>query len=179
MIIYILDNDAENFKWLEYKGDWFDFFYKLWDSKPLGEFNRKIECKAIRDRKGRILGDYPNFAVPAISEKAKNVLGGYFENLVEIFPLETGKLGKYFFMNITNVLDCLDEEKSDISYFSSGRIKEIKSYDFKKNLNYDSLRIFKLKNYERGKIFVSEETKNRIEKSSLVGFKFIAISKTD
>lgn len=170
--IYKLLHDAENYRWLEYKGNWFDFFSNMLDSKPIGNFNEKIECKAIRDKKDRVLGDYPCFSVPAISEKAKNILVKYLAGLVEIFPLETGKLGKYYFMNIPNIVDCLDTDKSEIKYLSSGRIMEIKSYTFKYVPNMDSLKIFKLKNYERGEIYVHEGTKKLIEENNLEGFIF-------
>lgn len=176
MKIYNLQNEAEDYRWLEYKGNWFDFFWNLLDSKPIGEFHEKIECKTIRDKKERVLGDFPCFSAPAISEKAKNVLADYFGNLVEIFPLETGKLGKYYFMNIINIVDCLDEANSDIIYFdSSDRIMEIKSHSFKNFSEHNQLRIFKLKGYERGNIYVSEETKKLINDANLVGFRFIEV----
>ena len=173
MKIYHLENEAEDYRWLEYQGNWFDFFWNLLDSKPIGEFHEKIKCKTIRDKKERVLGDFPCFVVPAISEKAKNVLADYFGNLVEIFPLETGKLGKYYFMNIINILDCLDEANSDIIYFdNSDRIMKINSHSFKNFSDHNKLRIFKLKGGERGNIYVSEETKKLIDDANLEGFRF-------
>ncbi|WP_296685729.1 imm11 family protein [Treponema sp. UBA3813] len=172
MNIYILRHDAENYRWLEYKGNWFDFFWNLQDSVPIKEFHEKIICKQIRDKKERTLGDFPCFVVPALSQNAKNTLGKYFENLVEIFPLECGKLGQYYFMNVINVLDCLDEEKSKLEFFDDGRIFKIINYEFKHTLTDFETRIFKIQKKERGEIYVNEETKNLIETAGLKGFVF-------
>ena len=51
MKIYLLDRDAENYRWMEYKGNWFEFFLKLLDSEPLGKFEEKIEWKTIKEKK--------------------------------------------------------------------------------------------------------------------------------
>ena len=146
MKIYKLEHEAEDYRWLEYKGPWFEFFRKIiLSTEPIGEFHEKIECTTIRDKKERVLGDYPCFSVPAISEKAKNTLQDFWLNLVEIFPLETGKLGKYYFINIINSLDCLNTDKSEIIYFSDGlRIMRVKKYYFN-NITEEESRIFVLK----------------------------------
>lgn len=62
MKIYILENEPENYRWLEYIGNWFDFFHGLnLTAKPLGTCEHVIRCKPIRDKKERVLGDYPFF----------------------------------------------------------------------------------------------------------------------
>ncbi len=174
MKIYNLLQDVENFRWLEYQGNWFDFFHALnTATKPLGRCEHVIRCKTIRDKKERVLGDYPFFSVPAISQKAKNVLEPYFGDYVEIFPLETGKLGKYYFLNIINVLDCLDKEKSEIDYLSSSNmIFEIKKWVFNNVLNKENSRIFIVKNQLGERIYVNEDIKKLIEDNNLKGFVF-------
>ena len=132
-----------------------------------------IRCKTIRDKKERVLGDYPVFSVPAISQRAKDVLEPYFGDYVEIFPLETGKLGKYYFLNIINVLDCLDKEKSEIDYLSSSNmIFEIKKWVFNNVLNKENSRIFIVKNQLGERIYVNEDIKELIEDNNLKGFVF-------
>ena len=181
MKIYILENEPENYRWLEYSGNWFDFFHGLnLTAKPLGTCEHVIRCKPIRDKKERVLGDYPVFSVPAISQRAKDVLEPYFGDYVEIFPLETGKLGKYYFMHIINALDCLDEAKSDIVYFSDhSGILEIKKTVFNSHLNDENSKIFVLKQDIGGNIYVNEQTKQLIEQSELEGFVFIELSELE
>ena len=176
MKIYIMAPNADNYRWLEYcDNKWFDFFYSLLDSKPIGLFDGRIKCRMIPEKNNQTLGDYPNFSVPALSEKSENLLRAYFGNLVEIFPLETGKLGKFFFMNVINILDCLDEEKSNIDFLNPNKYMMINSYTFKEFSDQDLLKIFKLRKNERGEIYVSEQTKTLIEKSGLEGFKFTQV----
>lgn len=178
MKIYKLEHDAENYRWLEYRGDWFDFFHGLIvNARPIHHFDGRIECRAIRDKKGRTLGDYPVFSVPAISARAKDVLGEYFGGLVEMFPLETGRLGAYYFMNMVNVLDCLDEEKSDLAYFSDGHgVMLVRRPVFKADLlTPENSKIFVLRQKPGGDIYVNQDTKSLIESAALEGFRFAEI----
>ena len=177
MKIYLLDRDAENYRWMEYKGNWFEFFLKLLDSEPLGKFEEKIEWKTIKEKKEIGMSDYPCFSVPAISQKAYNVLSNSFLNLVEIFPFAFNKkYGQYYFMNIINLLDCLDVEKSELKFSSDGkRIMRIKRYVFQEKILDMNTTIFKLKNKRRGEVFVNEETKLLIENAGLEGFIFTQV----
>lgn len=175
MKIYNLLHDAENYRWLEYQGNWFDFFHNLnITNARIDNFDFVIKCKAIRDKKERILGDYPVFTVPAISQSARTVLENQLGDLVQILPLETGKLGKYYILNIINVLDCLDKQKSEISYLSpsSERIFEIKKWIFNGSLNNENSKIFIIKNQLGERIYINDDIKKTIENNNLTGFLF-------
>ena len=177
MKIYLLEPDAKNYRWMEYKGNWFEFFWKLVDSEPLGKFEKKIKWKTIREPKEIRMSDYPVFSVRAISQKAYDVLSDSFLGLAEIFPLAPNKkYGQYYFMNIINLLDCLDVEKSDLKFCSDGkRIMVIKRYVFQEKILDMNTTIFKLKNKRRGGIYVNEETKLLIENAGLEGFIFTQV----
>lgn len=186
MKIYLLDRDAENYRWLEYKNIFvdynsnkislFDYFHlHLVNVESMNGFNELIECKTIRDKKGRTLGDFPHFALPAISEKAKNVLEKHLEGLVEFFPLNVGKWGTYYFMNIVNVLSLLDNEKSIIRRLSSGKIIAINKYVFDESIFSINSSLFQLKNVSRSLVFINEITKQLIEDAGLEGFIFTQV----
>ena len=186
MKIYLLDCDAENYRWLEYKNIFvdynghkvslFDYFHAhLVNVESMNGFNEIIKCKTIRDKKERVLGDYPYFVLPAISQKAKEVLEKHLENLVEIFPLDVGKWGIYYFLNIMNVLDLLDTEKSIIRRLSSGKIIDIKKYTFDEKILSINSNLFQLQHASRSLIFVNEETKQLIESAGLEGFIFTQV----
>lgn len=186
MKIYLLDRDAENYRWLEYKNTFveyngykvslFDYFHShVTAGISMFGFNELIECKTIRDKKERKLGDYPHFALPAISQKAKDILEKHFEGLVEIFPLNVGKWGTYYFINIMNVLDVFDLEKSELRILSSGTIFRINKYVFKSEIIKCNSNIFKIENDKRGPIYVNEKTKKLIEEAGLEGFIFTQV----
>ena len=175
MKIYNLLHDAENFRWLEYQGNWFDFFQNINVNNPrIENFDYIIKCKSIRDKKERILGDYPVFSVPAISQAAKIVLENQLDDLVQILPLETGKLGKYYILNIINVLDCLDKQKSEIQYLSpsSEKIYKIKKWKFNEVLTNENSKIFVIQNQLGERIYINEDIKILIEENNLKGFVF-------
>lgn len=186
MKIYLLDRDAENYRWLEYKNTFveyngykvslFDYFHAhLVNVESMKGFNELIECKTFRDKKERKLGDYPHFALPAISQKAKDILEKHFEGLVEIFPLNVEKWGTYYFINITNVLNLLDFEKSEIRRLSSGKIIAINKYSFLDSIFTINSNLFQLNHVSRSLVFVNEKTKQLIEDAGLEGFIFTQV----
>lgn len=179
MKIYELDNDAENYRWLEYEGNWFHYFHNLLDSKPIEPTKETIYCHSIRDKKERVFGDYPCFTVPAISEKAKGYLLPFWGDAVQMFPLVTRKNGMFYYLNVINILDCMDEDKAEIKYLNPNKFMRIIKYVFKNNYDAKALRVFKIRKDERGPIYVSEETKKLIEDAKLEGFEFVEVGEID
>ena len=50
MSIYKLKSNPEEFGWVEPIGNWFNFFWELQNSKPLGHFDKIIKFKQIKDK---------------------------------------------------------------------------------------------------------------------------------
>lgn len=177
MKIFVIKSDVENYKWIDCKGNWFDFFSNLLDSVPLKVFDRKIEWKTISDKNDLPIGDFPCFSVPVISQKAKFVLEKHFEGLVEIFPFAPNKkYGQFYFMNITNLIDSLDLEKSELKFALDGkRIMRIKRYVFQEKILEMKTNVFKLQNKKRGEVFINDKTKQLIEDAGLEGFIFTQV----
>lgn len=173
MKLYILKSESENHRWIELTENYFDFFWNMLDSNRIDFFNDSIKWRTIRDKKDVQLGDFPHFTVPVISQAAYNVLNTYLTDLTQIFPFAMNKkYGQYYFINIINVLDCLDLSKSDINFFSDGRIYKINKFSFNSNISKMNTTIFKIKKFERGDVFVNENIKKIIEVSELDGFTF-------
>ena len=188
MKIYNLLHDAENYRWLEYyqkledykdaryyHGDLFDFFHNLTcNEQKIENFNYIVKCRTIRDKKERVLGDYPCFTVPAMSQAAKDLLEPQLSEYVQFFPLDVGKRGQYYFLNIFNVIDCLDKEKSEFRYLSSSSeiIFEIKKWKFNDKLTNENSKLFIIKNQAGQRWYVNENIKNLIENNHLKGFVF-------
>src|SRR5690349_17620637 len=79
---------------------------------------------------------------PIFSERAVRALSIFLDSTSQILPLEH-ETEKYYAINVLNIVDALDKQKSKIKYFSSGRIMEIEEYFF----NCDKLKdqhIFKI-----------------------------------
>ncbi|HGJ66213.1 TPA: hypothetical protein ENS27_12670 [bacterium] len=171
MRYYKMDNDAENFRWIEAKNIvWNDVTEKVLDAQSVGDIVCDNEFTVIDDDPKCVLGDHPVFCVPVISLKAREVLEGLWEGKVEYITIKIEGY-EYYIVNVLNVLPILDEQNSDIIKFSSSsdKIMEIKKYSF---FDYDGklTNIFKIKNYERGGVFINEAVYQRILSEKLLGF---------
>jgi hypothetical protein len=72
-----------------------------------------------------------------------------------------------------DVIDCLDYEKSELSYFRSDPhdIKKILKYEFLKDKIRDKV-IFKIPENKLNVPFVTDQFKLEVEKHGLEGFRF-------
>ena len=115
------------------------------------------------------LGDFPTFgAVPVFSERAARALVDLLAPHGELLPLE----GEPFLVfNVTTVLDALDEERSDLQRFTSGRVMQVNRFVLRPD-RLDGSPIFKLSAMPRVDVFVSERFRHRVAESGLVGFVF-------
>jgi hypothetical protein len=177
MQIYELQPDVNNFKWIgRTNEDDFDVLSNMCGQSMKNKWTvMKLE-PIIEEEEDKLLpiGDYPQFEQPLISEDAINVLTPYFKESVEFLNVEIiNERQKYCILNVTNILDCLDIEKSKIKWFEgSSRIMQVCEYVFKENaIKKEKSFIFRIKGYEKS-IYVNEETKNVIETNKLKGFIF-------
>ncbi|KYN78011.1 hypothetical protein A0J52_01630 [Clostridium sporogenes] len=116
--------------------------------------------------------DNPSFLglLRVFSSNAVKVLKKYLENNAEILPISYDK-GEYFIINVTNVKDCIDNEKAEVKRFkSSGKIMRFIKYAFEFEVIKNE-HIFKIPEL-KGRVFVSEEFRQRVMDKDLKGFKF-------
>jgi hypothetical protein len=124
------------------------------DTAPLG------------DRQG--IGYYVDPMV--LSRRALDVLLPRIGHLVQLVPLQFNE-GEYAAINITHVIDALDEARSDIERFpSSGRISRILRHAFKPDRVKDEL-IFKIPQTPR-RAFVTDRFVKLVNDAGLTGFAF-------
>lgn len=141
------------------------------DGSPLLDSWKPIAFKTLND--DLELGDTPSLisTVPVLSEYALNVLKDLIEGSVEILPIRL-RVGKFFILNVTDVLDCVDYDKSEVKPFkSSGRIMRFIKYEFFKECLYNK-HIFKIPDESKRNAFVSDQFKERVKENKLKGFKF-------
>lgn len=120
-------------------------------------------------------GDFPSLSgsIPVVSEKAWQILSAYIKNEVEALPLIT-KTGSYFALNVLDIVDGLDKEKSEISYRSSGRVSRVFKYVFHEE-KIKGKYMFKIPETKGLEVYVSEEFKKLIEENNLKGLDFSKI----
>lgn len=156
----LIVQDEEDLESLEFNGNsksniWQPMNVKIYGRKPLSD----VTCLSL------IPG------IPVFNKKALEVLDAFINDSVEILSLNCNK-GEFFAINVINILDCIDYDKSEyISFKSSGRIMRFEKYVFIKE-SVKEKHIFKIIDEPRRRAFVSDEFRNKVLESSLTGFKF-------
>jgi hypothetical protein len=115
--------------------------------------------------------DFMGYLGPAINEKARSSLSTLIEKSVEFLPLST-PIGKYWMMNI-NAIDCLNESKSDVKRFSSGKIMRVVNYSFYEDKLQD-VHLFILN--VGTDIIVSNTFREVYDQNNLTGLKFYPLA---
>lgn len=177
MKIYELSSDVENYKWMTWtKEEDFETLFQMRGQSMKTQWLRMVLEPIIEEEQDRYLptGDYPCFTVPLISKTAAEILHPYIEKHVELLDVDIiGEDKSYSVLNVINILDCLDRDKSKLEWFDSGSgIMKIYEYAFNDMIDNEEISyIFRIKNYEKS-IFVNEKLKETIERSGLKGFVF-------
>ena len=156
----ILPENISDYRKVDFKG------------KALEETWEPIEMKKVDDFEMKDALDL-SFQVPVVSKTAARALKDEVTDDVEFLEMNVEN-NKYYAMNIVNVIDALDEEKS-VFDIMPGNIKFFfEKYAFLKE-KIKNQKIFKIKEEKRSKVFVTEELKNKIEEENLEGFDFIKV----
>ena len=116
----------------------------------------------------RLTGHLPVFDARAV-EATQHAIGDY----VEFLPIvhDEPELGELYLVNVTAVLDCLDRDKSAITYFDDGSILSVSTYAFDAK-TVGATPLFRIKGLELKNIFASDSFKNLFEASGLTGLSF-------
>lgn len=170
MKIWILDCDVDNYENLTCKKkldidyiQTFDGAEKIKDWSPM-------QVKRMYDRE---FSNSPGFSphIPVFDEKAINVLADLLIGNAEILPLDCED-GNFYAINVINVMNCIDYEKSKYKTFRDGkRIMRFTKYVFDEK-KIVGVNLFKTKDEPLKRPFVSEEFRKRVVENQLTGFKF-------
>ncbi|HEX2572005.1 MAG TPA: DUF1629 domain-containing protein [Polyangia bacterium] len=106
----------------------------------------------------------------AFSDRAAEVLAPLLGNAIELLPLTYDGPGRFQVVNILDIVDCLDEERSITDRYSDGQISSVKKYVFKPG-STDGHHLFKCKQCLLHDL-VSAEFKALVEKTGLIGAYF-------
>lgn len=140
------------------------------DGKKLGNSWSPLAVSVIEESKK---SDTPGLSsgAPVLSPRAISVLRELIGDVVEELPLVCSS-SEYYIINVLDVVDCIDYEKAEFKRFEhSGRIMRFIKYAFKPEC-VKGKHIFKIIDELVRRPFVSDEFRNRVIESGLVGFKF-------
>lgn len=94
-----------------------------------------IKVRSITEDEGEVfdLADLPWLAAYALGmrRRAVEALQDILLPYGEILPLQSDDGTEFFTLNVTNIVDVLDESRADIARHSDGRILEIRRFAFK------------------------------------------------
>jgi hypothetical protein len=106
-----------------------------------------------------------------LSRRALDVLLPSIGTLGQVLPLAFEE-AEYAFFNITNVVNALDESRSELEHFpSTGRLSRVLRYAFKPEAVRDQL-IFKIPQQPGGFAFVTDRFVEIVKANGLTGFGF-------
>lgn len=146
--------------------------------KKVTSFSRSIQVfygyDGDDDERG--IDDYPciSLTYPVFNQKAVEKLD-FLTEFGELLPVY-GEDQTFYVYNVTNLLDIVDFDASELEYFEGVLIgaKRIVLRD----VSFDSPVIFKVCGIERGPIFANELFKNIFEGAGLKGIEFTAVQLT-
>lgn len=147
------------------------FFDPYFDGTMIGDNWGAVHIETYKSRKkcdctgiGR---KYPIF-----SDRAIKVLHPYLESHVEVLPL-IHPTESYYAVNVIRLVDALDYDKASLKFVEGHPdfIEEVHQYAFKPEL-VAQYPIFKIPEFKRLYVFVTDTFKEAVEASGLKGFKF-------
>lgn len=145
--------------------------YNSFDGSPRADIWKPLPVRRMEPEKELPLSDFPGFALPVFSKKAWDCLEPIIGGQVEVLPLVFEE-GPYFAINVINVLNAIDYEKSVYQTFTSSlRIMMFTKYVFVKE-KVKNHSIFLLSDERRRRPFVSDAFVTMVKSNNLTGFRF-------
>lgn len=170
MKIWILDCDVDHYENLTWKGQLDIDYIQSFDGTKKTENWSPMKVQRMYDRE---FSNTPGLSphIPVFDEKAICVLGDLLAGNAEILPLDCED-GNFYAINVINVMNCIDYEKSQYKTFRDGkRIMRFTKYVFTEK-KIEGANLFKTQDEPLKRPFVSEEFRKRVVDNNLTGFKF-------
>jgi hypothetical protein len=157
---------------------WFDIFVRLskgvrcadwWEPVPM-EWSRAT-VRANRGKPVDIIGLMGDGL--AFSDRAVKALTPLVGDAIELLPLICDGPVHFQVVNMIDIIDCLDEERSAIDRYSDGDIASVMKYVFKPG-STEGHHLFKCKQFDLHNL-VSAEFKALVEQHGLIGAYFTPV----
>ncbi|AJS61133.1 imm11 family protein [Paenibacillus sp. IHBB 10380] len=121
----------------------------------------------------RTYKDFPVYRIgkPVISAKVKRAIESFISSEVEFLPLVHKELELYM-INVTNILDCVDWERTDVEWTEENSFAGFNKLVFDFSKIPEHTYIFKFKELATVAVYVTEEFKELIERNKFKGLDF-------
>lgn len=170
MRIWILDCDVDNYETLTWSQKLDIEYIQSFNGTKKKENWNPIKVMRVYDR---VFSNTPGLSphIPVFDKESITILRDLIIGNAEILQLDCDN-GDFYAINITNIIDCIDYEKSKYKTFRDGkRIMRFTKYVFDEK-KIKGVNIFKIKDEILKRPFVSENFRNRVLENNLTGFKF-------
>jgi hypothetical protein len=172
MRVYMLRADSDRYKsFIMPQGGLYEFA-SLFKGTPIKRLP-KLSIALDPDSHSLAKGDFPSLlpSIPIFSARAVELIEDILKDSGELLPIRCGP-ETYFVLNVTRIIDALDESNSEIIRFEgSSRILNIHDYVFVKERLVDIM-IFKIPQMTDHNIFVTDQFLKRVKSARLKGFWF-------
>lgn len=169
---------------------WTDYTYHAFEEKDPGDrpplwfrgepvahwTEPNLFPSAHHTEKGKPIGDvFPvDVSAVVVNERCFRLLKPYLQGAAQVLPARY-KDQELFVLNVTEIRDCLDLEKSKVKRFqTSGRIMRIEEYAFRKELLPGAF-LFKIPQEAHTRPYVTDTFKDLIEQTGIRGFRFVPV----
>lgn len=176
MKIYNLKADPDKYQSLMFSRQEDYVWYRRLIGEPVADqwINPQVNV-LYHDSIGKLLlpSDFPSFGVshiPVFSKRSVEALEDLLTANGELLPVDCLD-GEYFAYNVLNLISALDQDKSDIARFPTGRIMTVRKYAFYVNKLAEQI-IFKIPEIALLSVFVTDHFKVKVEEAGLTGFCF-------
>jgi len=152
-----------------------DYDLLKFDGSPLAAWWRPLKVRRhFADENGMCTpSDFPSFGLRTffgISRRAVEALGSLLDGNAEILPLTVEDSSEFSILNVTKVVDALDEAKSDLMRIPTGKIVYVRTPTFRPEA-VRGQRIFRLP-LTATAIYVSREFIDAVSAAGLKGLRF-------
>jgi hypothetical protein len=145
--------------------------------QKLGNLWEPLYVELYHDEEGweqnKPIGDFIQLFGPSINKKARNILEPLIGNTVEFLPLETST-GLFWALNVSWI-NCLDLPRSDVKYFSNGKVLSVERYSFFEERLKD-IHMFHIIELRASGWFVSDEFRKAVEDNDFQGLLFYPVA---
>lgn len=157
----IFTNDMDSDKFFEYG----------FSGKEIGHLWVPLEVKIYEYKQESDCPSLPG--VPVFNSKAVDIVSKFLEGNVELLPLKfIDDNDKYYLVNVVNIKDCIDYKDAVVKYFpNTTKVMKFMKYAFIEEKVKDS-HIFKITEFPKSYVFVSDEFRDCIMENQLKGFLF-------
>ncbi|RUT45251.1 hypothetical protein EJP82_16370 [Paenibacillus anaericanus] len=128
----------------------------------------------------RTYKDFPYYIIgqPVVSKRVKELMEPFTCNEVEFLPLIHDDF-EFFMVNVTNVLDCVDWQRSDFRTFDDGSWAGFNKLVFDFHKVPEDTYMFKINQGATTRVYVTEAFKDLIERNKLKGLDFSQVYDSD